>query len=486
MTDAWAGVDLGTQSVRAIVLDELGEVVGSAAAPLTSVREGGRHEQDPGQWWTATRAVLRRATAGLPAGTTIRALAVSGTSGTLVPVDPAGRPAGAAVMYDDRRGAGALPAVQEAGSAVWSRLGYRVQATWALPKLVTLVREGALGPGVRVAHQPDVVAARLAGRPVPSDLSSALKTGADLDAIAWPTEVLAALGVPSEVLPGLAESGSVLGEVSAAAAGETGLPAGCAIVAGTTDGCAAQLSAGAVRPGEWNSVLGTTLVVKGVADERRTDPSGVVYAHRAPFDGGWYPGGASSTGAGAVSAWLPGRDLDALTRRAASLPGVPVAYPLVGTGERFPFVADDAVALAPGTVPIPELPDEEALAAIVWGTAFVERLAYERLAAAGYPVGDEVLVTGGGSRNPWWTAVRAEVQQRTLLRPFHAEGAAGMALLACAAGRGGEAPLLEAAAALLPAAEGVEPAPRRAEVEDAYAAFVLRLAERGWLGEEAA
>ena len=34
-----------------------------------------------------------------------------------------------------------------------------------------------------------------------------------------------------------------------------------------------------------------------------------MYAHRAPFGVGWYPGGASSVGAGAVTRWLPDRDL---------------------------------------------------------------------------------------------------------------------------------------------------------------------------------
>jgi len=49
-----------------------------------------------------------------------------------------------------------------------------------------------------------------------------------------------------------------------------------------TDGCAAQIAAGALEVGSWNSVLGTTLVLKGVTRELIRDPAGVMYSHRSP------------------------------------------------------------------------------------------------------------------------------------------------------------------------------------------------------------
>src|SRR4029079_6142435 len=101
-------------------------------------------------------------------------------------------------------------------------------------------------------------------------------------------------------------SGTHLGNVWAAAAAETSIPEGTPIFAGMTDGCSAQLGAGAVRVGSWNSVLGTTLVLKGVAPELLKDPLGVVYSHRSP-DGHWLPGGASSVGAGVLAQQFPGR-----------------------------------------------------------------------------------------------------------------------------------------------------------------------------------
>ena len=83
-----------------------------------------------------------------------------------------------------------------------------------------------------------------------------------------------------------------------------------------TDSCAAQISAGALEEGSWNSVIGTTLALKGVTPKLLRDPGGVVYCHRHP-DGGWLPGGASSTGAGIIPEMFPDADLDDLNEGAA-------------------------------------------------------------------------------------------------------------------------------------------------------------------------
>lgn len=58
-----------------------------------------------------------------------------------------------------------------------------------------------------------------------------------------------------------------------------------------------QIAAGAVADRQWNTVMGTTMVVKGVSRRPIRDPKVSVYLHRAPFGGGWFAGGASNTGA---------------------------------------------------------------------------------------------------------------------------------------------------------------------------------------------
>ncbi|MFI9560067.1 FGGY-family carbohydrate kinase [Nonomuraea endophytica] len=471
----WVGIDLGTQSVRAMAVTGDGEVLGTAARPLTSRRDGDRHEQDPEQWWGQLAAACAEALAGVEPAR-VAGVAVDATSGTILLTTKDGEPVTPALMYDDRRAAAELDRVNDVGGPVWARLGYqRMQANWALPKLLWLLRSAP--PGSRLAHQSDFVTRRLAGEPVATDLSNALKTGVDLIAEDWPAAVMDALGVPPDVLPPVVRPGARIGSVCARAAEETGLPEGTPILAGTTDGCAAQLGAGAIRVGSWNSVLGTTLVLKGVTRDLIHDPLGVVYSHRAP-DGSWLPGGASSTGTGVLTAALPGRDLTALsheattrdqaTRRSAgqeragrSVP--PVIYPLVSPGERFPFAAADARSFTLGT----PADDVETYMAILTGAAYVERLCFDYLDLLGAPVDGEIILTGGATRSAYGNQLRADVLSRPVTLRENAEPALGMAALA-------------ASADLARTREVVEPRPRDAEP---YLRFVEELRARGWLDE---
>lgn len=244
--DAWMGIDVGTQGVRAIVVDDDGTPLGSGSAPLTGRRADDRHEQDPEHWWDATCVAARQAAAALR-GRRLGGVAVDATSGTIVVHDRDGRARGPGLMYDDSRAVAQAARAQEAGRAQWWALGYRVQPTWALPKVVWLREHGHLADGDRVAHQADHVGARLAGHPVATDTASALKTGYDTAVMRWPVEVLAALGVAAEHLPEVVLPGTTVAQVGRAAAEATGIPAGTPVVAGTTDGCAAQIATGAWR-----------------------------------------------------------------------------------------------------------------------------------------------------------------------------------------------------------------------------------------------
>ncbi|MFZ7089149.1 FGGY-family carbohydrate kinase [Curtobacterium sp. RRHDQ10] len=467
MTDAWVGIDLGTQSLRAVAVSEDGATHGPVTRPFRSTRVGRSHEQDPQQWIAAARSAIEQLVRELPRGLSVRSIAVDGTSGTLVPLTADGAPQGAAVMYDDPRGAPFLEQVQDAGADLWTRMGYRMQPTWALPRLLAMRDTSAAR---RFGHQPDVVLNHLARTRLGTDLSSALKTGADLDAAGWPLEVLGRLGIDTAELPEVVPSGSALGVVHPAVAAELGLPRGVELIAGTTDGVAAQLAAGAVERGAGCTVLGTTLVLKAVAPTRVGDTGAGVYSHPAPLGDAWFPGGASNVGAGAFSELLPGRDLAALTAAAAALGGVPVSYPLTRPGERFP-VPDDTMA---GRWPRPtdEMSEAELFRTIAFGVAFVERLAYERLTALGAPV-RRVVTTGGGARNGWWLALRSAVLGREVSVPREPEGARGTALLARAGWL--REPLAASVAQFVRTSPPVAPLDLAdAQVEDAYAAFVDR------------
>jgi sugar (pentulose or hexulose) kinase len=245
-----------------------------------------------------------------------------------------------------------------------------------------------------------------------------------------------------------------------------------------TDGCAAQIGSGALRVGSWNSVLGTTLVLKGVAPELLTDPLGVVYSHRSP-DGYWLPGGASSVGAGLLAQQFPGRDLDALSAQAADRgPANAIAYPLAGRGERFPFHAPDAEGFLLGK-PRDEL---DHYAALLQGVAFIERLCFAHLERIGAPIDGDLLLTGGGSKSRGWCQLRADILGRSVKIPENAEAAFGMAILAAAEGRS----IADIATTMVRIRETLDPHPERTrQFAEPYQRLIEELARRGWLAAPA-
>jgi sugar (pentulose or hexulose) kinase len=467
---------VGTQGVRVLAVDDDGHLVGYGFAALTSVRSRQRHQQNPEHWWHAVVKAANAALTGVDIDA-IAGLAVDATSGTILLADPAGHPRTDALMYDDGRAPDQALLVSEVGAPVWDALGYlRMPPSWALPKLIWLLEEHPelATENVRLCHQADLITARLVGHPVATDTSHALKSGYHLLEDRWPVEVFDQLGVPEHILPDVVRPGTILGRVGAEAASVTGIPADTPVVAGMTDGCAAQLGAGALETGSWNSVLGTTLVLKGVSDELIRDPAGVVYCHRGAGDT-WLPGGASSSGAGVITEQFANTDLDELTAQTAELPIGPIAYPLVTSGERFPFRAPDADPFVLGDVPN----DPAMFGALLLGVACVERLCLDYLDLLGAPTEGPLSFTGGGARNRYWSQLRADLLGRPVRLPAHPEPALGMAVLASTrAGRS----LVEAASTMVRVGTELTPDPTRAPVLlQRYNDFLDALTARGWL-----
>ena len=485
-TDLVVGIDMATAEVRAVAAAADGRVHAEARHPLpapTSPRPGWS-EQDAGAWWPAVAAALREATGALRSGSRVVAVSVCATSGTVVALDRGGEPVGPALTYADQRAAAEAGVAQAAAEDRWAGLGLRIQASFGLPKWARLLSQGNDARRVVAAlvHAPDVVVRRLVGggagaAPVPTDWSHALKSGYDPVRGEWVSEAMSALGIPMSLLPEVRRPTELAGVVGGEGAAATGLPAGCEVRLGMTDACASQLAAGAGEPGRFVSVLGSTLVLKGASRHLVVDPSGAVYSHRHP-DGWWLPGGASSVGAQALAAWFPGRDPAALDEVAArNGPATCVAYPLVGRGERFPFVAPDAESFVVGRVA--DEPDH--IRATFEGVAFVERLGYERLAELGARVRPPVVVTGGGSSSLVWNRVRATVLGFPVVAAPGATTALGACILAAAGTL--HADLGAATAAMSATGEQVDPVDaERDALEASYQRFRSAIVERGWIG----
>ncbi|NNJ12014.1 carbohydrate kinase [Chloroflexales bacterium ZM16-3] len=477
----FAGIDVGTQGVRVVVADARGEVRARSSAPLaTDDGPGGRSEQRPDDWWLAAAACLRAATASLGSeAQAIAALAVTATSGTVCLLDAGRRAVAPAIMYRDRRAVAEAAELNRAAAALCGRLGYRFDASFGLPKLLWLRRHAAdlLDSAAHICHAADLIVGRLTGDYATTDWSHALKSGYDLIDLRWPEELLEPLGLPLKKLPRVIAPADPIAQVSPAAAEATGLPATAIVVAGMSDGCAAQIAGGAAEPGQWLSVLGTTLVLKGVSAALPHDPQGRVYAHRHP-DGHWLPGAASSTGGAALAARFPGADLAALDARAAAItPGQAICYPLEGRGERFPFVAPQAEGFLLGA----GAGGAAEYTAILEGVAYLERLAFAELTGLGYAVEGPVRAAGGGARSPVWLQIRADVLGRSLLVPREVEAAFGAAVIAAAAlahpGLGA------ATRAMSHARAEVAPRPDAARYDEPYDRFLEELRRRGYLAE---
>ena len=477
------GVDVGTQGARALALDATGAVVAEArvafAAPFAAGLPAGWREQDPRDWWAAVAGCLRQITTALGARVAeISGLAISATSGTVCALDADGEPLLPAIMYDDARGQPYVAETARALADLEAALGYRVNASFGLPKLVWLARErpAIMARARFLAHAGDALVGRLTGAYGVTDETQALKSGYDLLQRRWPDAIERALGVPLEKLPRVVRAGEVIGRVTAAAAAATGLPRGAHVFAGVTDGCAGQFAAGAAAPGEWVSVLGTTLVLKGVTEAPISDPAGRIYSHRHP-DGYWLPGGASNVGGAALAHHFARRDLAALDRMAADVaPSGLLIYPLVGRGERFPFVRPDATAFVIG-----DASDEARLyAGYLEGVAYTERLAYDVVASLGAPESGSVATSGGGTRSLVWLQIRADILARELTITEYPEPAYGAALIAAAASQG--ARLSEVTRALIRIRQRVTPQPERARrYDEGYQRFLAACRERGWL-----
>lgn len=463
------GVDVATAGVRAFAVGPDGAVLARAAAPLPGpVRSAcGRSEQDARTWWPAVETVLRQVCAHPEVGP-VGAVAVSATSGTVVAVDRRGDPVSPALMYDDRRGASENATAADVGARRWAALGTSVAPTAALGRIAWL--RAACPDAAAVVHTPELIGATLTGHPVPTDWSHALKSGYDPLQRQWPSEVFEALDVPESWLPGVVAPTCVLGETGRPVAG---LPAGCRVVAGMTDGCAAQIATGAVEPGRFVGILGTTYVLKGVTERLVADPWGALYSHRHP-DGWWLLGGASNTGGQGVTGDLARLDDEAGTRG----PARALAYPLTRTGERFPFAAPEAKGFVVGD----PVDDVELHRARLEGVAFLERLALERVRELGTDVRGPLLAAGGGSASTLWTTIRATVTGRSLQVTEHAETAYGAALLAAAATAPGG--LSEVCARVGVCGTVVDPDPAQHErLEESYRRFTAELHRRGWLPE---
>ena len=133
---AWLGLDLGTQSVRAMLVAGDGAILDVGSHKLASRRHGATHEQDQEEWWQAIATACRQALGAAPAGMPTGSVAVDATSGTVLLVDGEGRALTPGLMYDDTRATTETRRANEAGATQWAAMGYnKIEFSFGLQKL---------------------------------------------------------------------------------------------------------------------------------------------------------------------------------------------------------------------------------------------------------------------------------------------------------------------------------------------------------------
>jgi len=389
MKEAVLGIDLGTSGVRIAAVSSDLAVLAMTSAPLVAPdNENGRLTQDPASWWQAIETAFKSLNV---TGIRILAIAIDGTSGTILPINAQGIPLQSASMYHDRANPTDLARVEAVAPLETAALGgssplaraFRLQAS-----------------AHRIIHQADWIAGRLMGSFRFSDENNALKTGYDPLTRRWP-DWIADTGFQMALLPEVVPSGTRIGTIAPTLADHFGLPRDTALVAGTTDGCAAFLASGAKQPGDGVTSLGSTLTIKVLSASPVFAPQYGIYSHRIGDQ--WLAGGASNTGGAVIVQYFDKEAIPDLELRL--VPEHPTGldyYPLPKRGERFPV---NDPSLQPRLTPRPS-DDATFFQGILEGIARVEALGYRRLAELGATPLSNIRSVGGGAGNAAWTKIR--------------------------------------------------------------------------------
>lgn len=427
------GLDVGTQGVRGVIADADGEVWADCSQSFDAMNvldDPVFREQRPDDWWNKTRRVITDCIReiedkGYQSGDIV-SLAVDGTSGTILLADGNGETLTNGIMYNDSRSVEQAKTVSAAARDHESAHGYRFNSSYALPKILWLKQnmKELYGRAAYCIHQTDYIVGKLTGNYHTTDYSNALKTGYDLFHERW-GDFIPQAGLDIEKLPKVVPPGEKIASISEKAARETGLSKDTLVAAGATDGYASAFSAGAVRPGEWASIIGTTFVLKGVTREFIKDSQGRVYSHKHP-EGYYMPGGASNAGGSVLNEVFGKENFARLDKRVLELiPTQLLVYPLSGKGERFPFVNPDAERFVIGTGA-----ESELYTAYMEGVGYVEKMSYAVMESLGCSVGSEIYAVGGATKSGEWLKIRATILNKTLKVPKVTNAAMGSAMIA--------------------------------------------------------
>ena len=476
------GVDVSTTGVKAIVIDEQGDVIGSVLTehPWSTPRPLWV-EQDPHDWWNGTchslRLVLQET--GI-ASQDIVGLGLTGQMHGLTLLDKGNQVMRPAILWNDQRTEEQCNRIRSAFGKheLIALTGNDALAGFTLPKLLW-VKDHEPDVYERVAHvllPKDYVRFKLTGKYATDRAGASGTLMLDVAKRDWAKPVLDQVGIPHEWLPPTHEGPEITGQVTEEAAERTGIPAGTPVFAGAGDQAAQAIGVGASHPGTVAITLGTSGVVFASTDRPVVEPEGRLHAFCHAVPGRWTLMGVMLSAAGSLR-WFrnelaPTESFDALTQEASQVPAGSnglLFLPYL-TGERMPHADPRARGAFVG---LTVRHDRAALTrAVLEGVSFGLREGLELLSAAGVDEATEIRVSGGGTRSPLWRQILADTLGRQLMVVNTVEGAAYGAALLAGVGAGIWRTVDEACFATIRIKETVEPEKRAtAQYDDVFSTY---------------
>ena len=403
------GIDLGTGSVKAAVLDDALRVTALASRPnRVDAPQPGWAESDPAQWLAATHAAVDEvvASAGVPAH-----VGFSGQMHGVVVVDEQFVPLRPAILWADVRSVEQAARLQADMGARLSRVGSAAVAGFAATTLAWLseYEPDVMARAACVLQPKDWLRVALGGDLAtdPSDASGTLMY--DVVDGTWSSDLVAWAGLSAAQLPPLLASNGSAGEVTVAG---TDIP--CS-VGGADTACA--LAGLGLRPGEGFIAVGSGAQVVRVMSRPDLDESLRTHTFNSvgPVGAGWYRIGAVQSAGLALTpalAWLGASIAEA---SAALVGGVratdPVFVPYL-SGERTPFMNPQLRGSWHGL----SLATDRAamLRSVLKGVAQAVALGVDAVQASGDALPEVVPLIGGGTHDPAFQQVLADATGLTL------------------------------------------------------------------------
>ncbi len=440
-------IDLGTSSVRALLVDlQLNIVTQCAAGLKLDEPRDGWVQQEAEPVVQAAFAAIRGALDRRPdASGQVSGLCFSNAVSSLLPLDGQLKPLGPALTWADSRAFAEAAAVKEEhGGELYRRTGCPLHATYWLPKLLWTRRHAPelFSSAHLWVTLKDYVVLRLTGS-LAIDASNAAATGLmNLERGVWDDLPLSLAGISPDQLPPIMPTTAILPRFTDAAAQELGLRPDLPLVLGAGDGVLSTLGTGVVRPGQSTTMIGSSGAARVVA----TGPGGRDRLCRTwsyPLaDGLWVLGGAENSG-GLVVEWVMSMIYRDIVGAASA------------SAEAYAALMADAAQAGPGADGLLFLPylfgerapiwNEDARGAFIGlsarhtrahlaraaleGTIYALYTVLEALEEQAGPI-REVRVSGGYVRSPLWLQIQADLFGQRLLLPANFEGSAlGAAIL---------------------------------------------------------